>query len=78
MGKGKPGQGEKLKRVIKHRPSGRYYAGEGLWTADLERAKVFADLAVAMQTARDDGLEDSCIVVFRTGTREVDAQFPIF
>ena len=67
-----------LKRVIKHRPSGRYYAGSRVWTKDPNDAKVFSDLSVAMEAAHDDGLEDCCIIAFRTGSWEIDAQFPIW
>ncbi len=67
---------ERLRRLIKHRRSGKYYAGRGIWTADLEDAQVFDDLLVAMETGRAEGLEDCCVVVI-IGDQEVDAQFAI-
>ncbi len=67
----------KLERVIKNRRTGRYYAGGGVWTSGAKEAKVFEDLSLAFQAARNDGLENCCIIVFRSGSGEVDAQFPI-
>ncbi len=64
--------------MIKDRSNGRYYAGNSVWTPNPEEAKVFDDLAAAFETAHADGLENCAVVVFRIGTRQLDAQFPIF
>ena len=66
-----------LERVIKSRRTGRYYVGGGVWTPEAKEAKVFEDLSIAFHTAHNDGLENCCIIVFWSASREVDAQFPI-
>lgn len=68
---------EQWKRVIQHRASGEYYAGQGFWTKHFAEAKLFADLALAFETAHQDGLTGCCVVVFRMGRKEFDAQFLI-
>lgn len=73
-----PATREQIKRVIKHRPSGSYYMGDWTWTKNAADAKIFPDLSVALETARNDGLNDCCIIVLRIGSQEIDAQFPIF
>ncbi len=64
-----------LKRIIKHRITGLYYAGNSVWTNNPEDAHVFEDLSLAFQAAHADGLEDCVVVVLRPG-RAID-QFPI-
>ena len=66
-----------FQRVIKNRKNGTYYGGDGVWTADAGEAKVFDDLSLAFDAAHKAGLRNCCIIVFRSGSREVDAQFPI-
>ena len=69
---------EQLERVIKDRRTGSYYAARGVWTSDALEAKRFEDLSLAFDAAHDEGLENCCVIVFRSGTKEVDAQFPIY
>jgi len=64
-------------RVIKNRRTGKYYAAGGVWTANATEAKIFENLSLAFEAAQNDGLKSCCIIVFRSGSREVDAQFPI-
>jgi hypothetical protein len=66
-----------LERVIKDRVTGSYYAANGVWTPEAVDAKVFEDLSIAFQTARNEGLKNCCVVVFWSVSREVDAQFQI-
>jgi len=68
---------QQLQRVIKNRSTGSYYVASGVWTTDAMKAKIFEDLSLAFHTAHNEGLENCCVVVFRSGSREVDAQFQI-
>ncbi len=63
---------ETLKRLIKHRHTGRYYAENAHWTRDPNEAKVFHHLSVAMHVACSDGLKDNCVVVYRIGQKDLD------
>jgi hypothetical protein len=69
--------GENLQRVIKNRSTRNYYVSTGRWTSNARDAKIFKDLSLAFEAAHNDGLKNRTVVVFRTGSREVDAQFPI-
>ena len=67
----------KLERVKKDRTTGNYYVSRGRWTSRPGQAKVFEDLSLAFETARNDALQHCSVIVFRAVSREVDAQFPI-
>ena len=66
-----------LERVIKNRSSAKNYAAGGVWTANPTEARIFEDLSLALEAAQNDGLKSCSIIVFRSGSREIDAQFPI-
>ena len=67
----------KLERVIKNRITGKYYVSSVCWTSNARHAKIFEDLPLAFDRAHNDGLQHCSVIVFRSGSREVDAQFPI-
>jgi hypothetical protein len=67
----------KLERVLKNRSTGKYYVASACWTSDARHAKIFEDLSLAFEVAHNDRLQHCSVIVFRSGSREIDAQFPI-
>jgi hypothetical protein len=49
-----------IKGMIRHRQTGEYYKGNGLWTSDTGQAMQFENLSKVVSEAQKFGLEDCC------------------
>jgi len=70
--------GPKLSRVIQRKTDGRYYAGEGNWTGDVQGAKSFDSVMQVIQECEHSGrLPAASELIIKVSPEEADLRLTI-
>ena len=73
-----PVLGPRLNRVIQRKADGRYYAGEGNWTGDIEGAKSFESVMQVVQECEQAGrLPAASELIIKVSPDEADFRVTI-
>ncbi len=73
----KPRVIDRIKRVIRHKTTEKYYAGNGQWVDNVDQAKDFSSLAEVYEETQKYGIHDCCVLILRFGSEEYDVQLSI-
>ncbi len=65
------------RRVIKHKNTGQYYAGNGKWANGIGDAKDFASVWVMVEEASRYGLKGQCVLLLDFGGKELDIEIEL-
>ena len=65
------------RRVIKHKRSGQFYAGNGVWVDQIDKAKDFASVWVMVEEASKYGLKGQCVLLLDFGGKELDIEIDL-
>ncbi len=65
------------RRVIKHKGTGRFYAGEGRWVKDLGQAKDFGSVWLMVEEGMRYGLRGQCVLLLDFGVEELDIEIEL-
>ncbi len=66
-----------LRRVIKHKGTGQYYAGTGQWVDAIEKAKDFESVWMMVEEASRYGLTGKCMLMLDFGDKELDVEIDL-
>ena len=74
---GEPGNIAVLKRVIKRKENGKYYAGPNTWVVSIEEAKHFESIReVVSELAEEDLEKGSCVLLLHFPESRYDLELP--
>lgn len=65
------------RRVVKHRETGRFYAGDGCWVDKIEQAKDFASVWVMVEEVSRYGLKGQCVLFLDFGGTDLDIEIEL-
>jgi hypothetical protein len=58
--------------MLRRNPDGKYYTGEGEWTANIEEATKFESIMDVLDVCRKYDLQDRCALVLTIGSEFYD------
>jgi len=66
-----------FKRVVRHRTTKQYYAGEGKWTPRLQEARDFHQLLPILDEVRKHDPKGFCNLILKFSCEEYDISIPL-